>query len=244
MFSLRDQVALITGASRGLGRALAVEYARQGAHLVINSRASSAQALRETESIVRALNVPVLSVVADVSQRADVERLAGEALARFGRVDTLVNNASALGPTPMPFLADTPIEEFETVMRTNVTAPFMLTRALIGQMLSRGAGSVINVSSDAGAVGYPTWGAYGVSKAALDHLTRVWAAELEGTGVRINSVDPGDMDTAMKRASEPDGDAAQWAKPETVTQVFVYLASSESVQINGKRFLAQQFAIA
>lgn len=244
MFSLREQVALITGASRGLGRALAVEFARQGASLVINSRVNSVEALRETEALVRTLNAPVLSVVADVSDRADVERLTGEALARFGRVDVLVNNASALGPTPMPFLADTSIEEFKDVLRTNVTGPFMLTRALVGQMLARGNGSIINVSSDAGAVGYPTWGAYGVSKAALDHLTRVWAAELEGTGVRINSVDPGDMDTAMKRASEPDGDASQWAKPETVTQVFVYLASKESAEINGKRFLAQNFAIA
>jgi NAD(P)-dependent dehydrogenase (short-subunit alcohol dehydrogenase family) len=244
MFNLRDQVALITGASRGLGRALAVEFAKQGAKLVINSRNASASGLRETEAILKTLNAPVLSVVADVSDRADVERLAGESLAKFGRVDVLVNNASALGPTPMPYLADTPIEEFEHVLQTNLTAPFMLTRALIGQMLARGSGSVINVSSDAGAVGYPTWGAYGVSKAGLDHLTRIWAAELEGTGVRINSVDPGDMDTAMKRASEPDGDASQWAKPETVTQVFVYLASKESREISGKRFLAQQFAIA
>jgi NAD(P)-dependent dehydrogenase (short-subunit alcohol dehydrogenase family) len=193
--------------------------------------------------MLRAMNVPVLSVLADVSQRADVERLAGEALAHFGRVDVLVNNASALGPTPMPYLADTPIEEFDAVMQTNVRGPFMLTRALIGQMLARDAGSVINVSSDAGAVGYPTWGAYGVSKAALDHLTRVWAAEVEGTGVRVNSVDPGDMDTAMKRASEPDGDASQWAKPETVTDVFVYLASAQSARVNGQRILAQQFGM-
>jgi NAD(P)-dependent dehydrogenase (short-subunit alcohol dehydrogenase family) len=187
------------------------------------------------------LGAQVLSVLADVSNRADVERLAGEALAHFGRVDVLVNNASALGPTPMPYLVDYPIEDFEWVMRTNVTGPFLLTRALLGQMLARGTGSIINVSSDAGVVGYPTWGAYGVSKAALDHLTRTWAAELEGTSVRINSVDPGDMDTAMKRASEPDGDASQWAKPETVTPVFVYLASDESAGVNGQRFGAQQF---
>jgi NAD(P)-dependent dehydrogenase (short-subunit alcohol dehydrogenase family) len=108
-------------------------------------------------------------------------------------------------------------------------------------MLTRGSGSIINISSDAGVVGYPTWGAYGVSKAALDHLTRTWAAELEGSGVRINSVDPGDMDTAMKRASEPEGDASQWAKPETVTPVFVYLASSASNGVNGQRFSAQEF---
>ena len=106
----------------------------------------------------------------------------------------------------MPYLIDYPIDDFEQVLRTNVSGPFMLTRALVGQMLARRSGSIINVSSDAGVHGYPTWGAYGVSKAALDDLTRTWAAELEGTGVRINCVDPGDMNTAMKRVSEPEGD--------------------------------------
>jgi NAD(P)-dependent dehydrogenase (short-subunit alcohol dehydrogenase family) len=170
-----------------------------------------------------------------------VERLAGEALMRFGHVDVLVNNASALGPTPMPYLVDYPIEDFNAVIQTNLAGPFMLTRALAGAMLERGSGSIINVTSDAGVVGYPTWGAYGVSKAALDQLTRTWAAELEGSGVRVNSVDPGDLDTDMKRASEPDGDAAQWAKPETRTAVFVYLASDASAGVSGERILAGQF---
>jgi NAD(P)-dependent dehydrogenase (short-subunit alcohol dehydrogenase family) len=238
---LYKKVCLVTGASRGLGRALALEFARQGAGVVINSRASSSKELAETEHRLKALGAKALSVIADVSKREDVERLASEALARFGRVDVLVNNASALGPTPMPFLADYPIEDFASVLQTNLTGPFMLTRALVGQMLARGSGSIINVSSDAGVVGYPTWGAYGVSKAALDQLTRTWAAELDGTGVRINSVDPGDMDTAMKRASEPEGDASQWARPETVTPVFLYLASEASAGVSGQRFSAQQF---
>jgi NAD(P)-dependent dehydrogenase (short-subunit alcohol dehydrogenase family) len=238
---LQAKICLISGSSRGLGRALALDLARHGASLVINSRSTSARDLEDTERQLKSMRSPVLSVIADISKREDVERLAGEALARFGRVDVLVNNASALGPTPMPFLVDYPIEDFERVIRTNVTGPFMLTRALVGQMLARGSGSIINIGSDAGIVGYPTWGAYGVSKAALDHLTRTWAAELDGTGVRVNSVDPGDMDTAMKRLSEPDGDPYQWAKPETVTPVFVYLASDESATVNGQRFLAQEF---
>ncbi len=141
----------------------------------------------------------------------------------------------------MPYLVDYPIEDFEQVLRTNVTGAFMLGRALVGQMLLRHSGSIINVSSDAGVVGYPTWGAYGVSKAALDQLTRTWAAELEGTGVRANSVDPGDMNTAMKRASDPEGDASKWAHPESVTPVFVFLASEESANVNGQRLLAQEF---
>jgi NAD(P)-dependent dehydrogenase (short-subunit alcohol dehydrogenase family) len=242
MQQLIGKVALITGSSRGLGRALALEFARQGAKLIINSRSSSERELAETERQVKAIGTEVLSILADVSNRKDIERLAAESLARFGQVDILINNASNLGPTPMPYLVDYPIEDFETVLRTNVTGPFMLTRALIGQMLVRNTGSIINVSSDAGVVGYSTWGAYGVSKAALDHVTRTWATELKDTGVRINSVDPGDMNTAMKRASEPDGDASQWAQPEAVTPVFVYLASNEAAGISGQRFDAQSFA--
>jgi len=239
--SLQGKVCLITGASRGLGRALALEFARQGASLVINSRLSSRADLAKTETDLKKLGADTLSVLADVSLRADVERLAGEALARFRRVDVLVNNASSLGPTPMPYLLDYPPDDFEAVMHTNLIGPFELTRALVGQMLSRGSGSIINVSSDAGVVGYASWGAYGVSKAALDHLTRTWAAELAGTGVRINSVDPGELDTAMKRASDPQGDSSAWAKPETVTPVFVYLASDESSKVNGERFISPEF---
>jgi NAD(P)-dependent dehydrogenase (short-subunit alcohol dehydrogenase family) len=243
MNDMNKKICLITGASRGLGKALALEFGRRGARLIINSRASSANELSETERELRDMGAQVLSVIADVSLRTDVERLAGEALARFGYVDVLVNNASALGPTPMPYLIDYPIDDFEQVIRTNMTGPFMLTRALVGQMLARKAGSIINVSSDAGVVGYASWGGYGVSKAALDQLTRTWATELNGTGVRVNSVDPGDMNTRMKRASDPEGDASEWADPQSVTPVFVYLASDESAEINGQRFLAQEFEL-
>lgn len=242
MDTLKGKVVLITGASRGLGRALALEFARRGTNLVLNSRSSSASELETIRLEAQAAGAQVLTVEADVSDRADVERLASQALACFGHVDVLINNASALGPTPMPYLSDYPIESFDGVVRTNLVGPFLLTRSLLGQMIERGSGSVINVSSDAGIIGYATWGAYGVSKAALDHLTRTWAAELEGTGVRINSVDPGDMDTSMKRASEPDGDPAQWPKPETVTPVFVYLASDDSVGVTGQRLTSQEFA--
>lgn len=243
MRTLNGKVALITGASRGLGRAVALEFARRGANLVVNSRPPSADALQGTRQAAERLGAKALAVSADVSQRADVERLAAEALARFGRVDVLINNASALGPTPMPYLTDYPVEQFQEVLSTNVIAPFLLTRAIVGQMISNGGGSIVNVSSDAGLVGYATWGAYGVSKAALDQLTRTWAAELVGTGVRINSVDPGNMDTEMHRLAEPTEDPAQWARPEQVTEVFVYLASDEARDINGQRLDGQAFAI-
>jgi NAD(P)-dependent dehydrogenase (short-subunit alcohol dehydrogenase family) len=187
----------------------------------------------------RALGAETLSVTADVANRADVERLAAEALARFGRVDLLVNNASTLGPLPLPLLLDTPVEGFREAMETNLFGPFLLTRALIGQMLARDAGLVINVSSDAAAVGYPHWGAYGVSKAALDQLTRVWAAELEGTGVGIASIDPGSMNTAMHRDAEPEEDANEWADPAAIAPALLLLAQADPRRVNGRRFEAQ-----
>jgi NAD(P)-dependent dehydrogenase (short-subunit alcohol dehydrogenase family) len=243
MDAMEGKVCLITGASKGLGRALAFAFGRDGARLVLNSRSSSENELRKIEHELRQEGVQVLSVIADVSSRSDVERLAGAALSRFNQVDILINNASALGPTPMPYLLDTPIEDFEQVIRTNMFGPFMLIRSLAGQMITRGNGSIINVSSDAGMVGYPNWGAYGVSKAGLDQLTRIWAAELEGTGVRVNCVDPGDMNTGMKRASDPQGDSSDWAEPGSVTPVFLYLTSDEAAAINGRRFLAQEFQL-
>ena len=240
---LEHKVALITGASRGLGRALALAYAAAGADLVINAREGSAAELEAVRRAAEEAGAQVLAVTADISARADVERLAATALARFGRVDVLINNASALGPTPMPYLSDYPPDAWEDVLRTNVTGPFLLTRALVGQMIARGSGVIVNVSSDAGVVGYPTWGAYGVSKAALDQLTRTWAAELTGTCVRVNSVDPGSMDTAMHRAAEPEEDPAQWARPEDVTEAFVWLGSDAAAGVTGRRFEAQAYTV-
>jgi NAD(P)-dependent dehydrogenase (short-subunit alcohol dehydrogenase family) len=204
------------------------------------SRESSAAALVEVASEAERAGARVLTIGADVARRADAERLAADALARFGRVDVLINNASALGPTPLPLLLDTPADAFHDVFVTNVEGPFLLTRALIGPMVARGEGLVVNVTSDAGVIGYAGWGAYGVSKAALDQLTRVWAAELEGTGVAIVCVDPGSMNTVMHRAAEPDEDPAQWADPADVAPFFVALAAAPREIVNGQRLEAQQ----
>ena len=238
--TLNGTVVLITGASRGLGAALAREFARAGAALALASRAASADELARVRREAEALGAAVLTISADVAQRDDVERLAAEALSRFGRVDILINNASALGPTPLPLLLDTPPDAFRDVLETNVLGPFLLTRALAGQMLARNSGLVINVSSDAGAVGYAHWGAYGASKAALDQITRVWAAELDGSGVGIVSVDPGSMDTRMHREAVPDEDPAAWADPARVAPFFLQIATTDPRLINGRRFEAQE----
>lgn len=232
---------IVTGASKGLGRALAMEFAREGAAaLVLTAR--NADRLYQVKEEIRAIapGARVLAVQADLRHSKAVERLAAAALAELqGRVDVLVNNASTLGPSPMPYLLDFPPEEFRRVLDTNLIAPFLLTRKLLPGMLAHG-GSLINVTSDAGINGYPGWGAYGISKFGLEGLSQTWAAELEGSGIRVNWVDPGDMDTDMHRAADPEGDPSQWARPAEVTEVFLWLASDASRDVSGRRFRAQE----
>lgn len=219
---LAGRVALITGSSRGLGRATALAFARQGVHLALCARG-----LEELEAVAaeaRAAGVRVLAIRADLRNPRDIERVVALTLERFDRIDILVNNASELGPTPLPYLVDYPPDAFVDVLQVNVVAPFRLGQSVIRSMLTRRQGVVINVSSDVAVTGYPGWGAYAVSKAALDGLTRTWAAELEGTGVRIHAIDPGDMDTAMHRAADPTADPAGLARPEGVAEALVRLA--------------------
>jgi NAD(P)-dependent dehydrogenase (short-subunit alcohol dehydrogenase family) len=232
---------VITGASKGLGRQLALDFAREGA-AAIALVARHADQLYMVREEIRSLSprAKVIALPADLRHTKAVERVAAAVLSEFqGRVDVLVNNASALGPSPMPYLLDYPLEEFRRVLDTNLIAPFLLTRKLVPGMLENG-GSIINVTSDAGVTGYPGWGAYGISKFGLEGLSQTWASELEGTGIRVNRVDPGDMDTDMHRAAEPAGDPSQWADPASVTEIFLYLSSDAALGISGRRFRAQE----
>ncbi len=224
---LRGSVALLTGGSKGLGRATALALAREGAALALCARGPGD--LERVAADAKELGAEALTVVADLRSERDIERLVVLTLDRFGRVDILMNNASELGPTPLPFLADYTPAAFDDVLRVNVVAPFRLTQSLIGGMLQRGRGVIMNVSSDASVIGYPGWGAYSVSKAALDGLTRTWAAELEGTGVRIHAVDPGDMDTAMHRAAAPQDDPAGLLDPATSARAFIRVVQDDSL---------------
>ncbi len=220
---LSESVALITGGSRGLGREIARQYAEHGARLVLVARGEAALQAASEEL---GETTDVLPVAADVSQ--DAERIADSALGRFGRVDVLINNASAIGPTPLPALAEFPWEGLLRLFRINAVAPLHLTQLLLPQMRSRGDGVVINLTSDAGLHAYPGWGGYGASKAALDQLTRVMAAELEGTGVRIYVVDPGDLNTEMHRRAEPGADLSHLPEPWVPAPAFVQLVERET----------------
>jgi NAD(P)-dependent dehydrogenase (short-subunit alcohol dehydrogenase family) len=237
---LDGKTAVVTGASRGLGRELALAYAREGAKgLVLVARGG--QGLAETAAMVKKLSsrVKVLECGGDVSDARDIERISAVALTAFpDGIDVLVNNASVLGPSPMPYLLDYPASAFREVLATNVVGPFLLIQNFLPAMIERG-GSIINVTSAAGAHGYPGWGAYGVSKFALEGLSETWAAELEDTRVRVNWVDPGNMDTEMHRLAEPDEDPSEWANPADVVEIFVHLASDDSADVSGQRFEAQ-----
>jgi NAD(P)-dependent dehydrogenase (short-subunit alcohol dehydrogenase family) len=233
--TLRDKVTLITGASQGLGRALALAFAREGARVVVNAR--SEESVRPVAGEVEDAGAEVLAVAADVSKGADVERLIGESVERFGKIDVLVNNAGQLGPRVA--IEDYPEDEWRRIIDANLTGPFLVSRAAI-PYLSDGA-SIINVVSGVSVEGRAEWGAYSVSKFGMEGLNQILAAELAERGVRVNAVDPGGMRTDMRAAAYPEEDPQTRITPEENTAVFLYLASDESKGVTGERFKAQEF---
>ena len=238
-----DKSILITGASRGLGLALMNGFARRGARVVGVARHAA-----EMEAVAEALRWEGLEAHAlayDVGDKEAIYPMVGAATALVGPLDVLVHNASTLGPTPLPLLLDTACEDLQRVLEVNVVGPFRLTKAVAGNMAVRGKGLVMHLTSDAAVSAYPRWGAYGVSKAALEHLGRVWAAELEGTGVRFVSVDPGEMDTRMYRDAVPDGDYSRLSRPEAVAARLVEWVTWQSESLpSGARLEAAKLEAA
>lgn len=235
-------VVLITGASRGLGREIARLFAERGARLILTAR--GAEALEDTAAMLRRLHGPggrppeVLAVRGDVGDAEHAERLVWLGRRRFGRIDVLINNASTLGASPMPRLDALDPRIFDEIVRTNVTAPLRLIQLVLPRMKARGSGVVINVTSDAAVEAYPGWGGYGASKAALEQLTRILAAELDGTGVRAYLVDPGEMNTRMHQDAEPGVDLSRLPPPEVSAPAFVRLVEDEPAASG--RFEAQR----
>jgi NAD(P)-dependent dehydrogenase (short-subunit alcohol dehydrogenase family) len=229
--------ALVTGASRGLGEVLARELARQGGRVVLVARSRSA--LEPIVRTIREQGGEAHALEADLGEKEDVYPLAGAAAALVGPIDLLIHNASELGPTPLRLLLDTECEDLERVLAVNLVGPFRLSKIIAGSMALRKKGTIVHLSSDASVSAYERWGAYSVSKAALDHLARIWAAELGGHGVRSFSVDPGEMDTRLHAAAMPDADPASLARPAQVARKIVALIRSDATP-NGGRFEAAQ----
>lgn len=212
----QHRAVLITGASRGLGFALAQELGRRGARLALVSQ--HAERLGAAVERLRAEGISAHPIRADVGDKDAIYRIVGQAQALVGPIEVLVHNASTLGPSPLAGLLDTDCEDFARALDVNLLGPFRLSKAVAAGMLVRGEGLIVHISSDAAVEAYPRWGAYGVSKAALDHLARSWAAELEGTGVRVLSIDPGEMDTDMHREALPEADPATLHSPTRVAE--------------------------
>jgi NAD(P)-dependent dehydrogenase (short-subunit alcohol dehydrogenase family) len=232
---LEGKVALVTGASQGLGRALTLAYAREGATVVLNSR--SYESIRDVVEEIHDLGTEVLGIGADVTSSSDVQELVDVAVEHYDRIDVLVNNAGLLGPRVA--IEEYPEDEWRRVLDANLTGPFLVSKAAIPYM--REGASIVNVTSGVSIEGRAEWGAYSVSKFGMEGLTQILAAELKDRGIRVNSVDPGGMRTGMRAVAYPDEDPTTRITPEENTAVFLYLASNESRDITGERFKAQEF---
>lgn len=221
---LRGRIAVVTGASRGIGAAVAERFAREGAQLVLIARTSGA--LEEMDDKVQAAGAPPATLVPlDLCDFDALDRLGQSLYERHGRVDVLVGNAAALGQLgPMSHV---PPQVWQEVMDVNVTANYRLIRSLEPLLRASDAGRAIFVTSGVARTPFAYFGAYAVSKAALEQMVRVWAAELTKTGVRANLLDPGVVRTRMRATAFPGEDPMQHPEPAAITDAFVDLATPE-----------------
>jgi NAD(P)-dependent dehydrogenase (short-subunit alcohol dehydrogenase family) len=217
-FTLKGLRVAVTGGTSGLGLALVRDLTAGGARVAFVGRRSGLveRVSRETHAC---------GIVGDLGRKEDIHPVALEIAWSLGGLDALVNNASSLGPAPLKLLADTECEELQEALAVNVLGPFRLTKALFGPLTAsarEGRGAVvINISSDAAVNAYPSWGAYGAAKAALRHMTEIWAKEARDEGVRFLSLDPGDMDTPLHAMAVPDADPTTLKRPEDAAREIV-----------------------
>jgi NAD(P)-dependent dehydrogenase (short-subunit alcohol dehydrogenase family) len=219
---LRDRVAVITGGGRGIGKAIAIAYAGEGAKLALCARTSSE--LDQAVDEIQALKAECEGWSCDVSVEEPVQEFVANVLKTFGKIDVLVNNAGVMTrPVPM---AELEVKKWDYTIAVNLRGPFLVTRAVLPQMIKQKNGSIINVSSSIGRGAYANFIAYATSKWGLEGFTQTLAAEVRSYNIRANTVEPGYVATKLTGYSG--------SKPESVTDVFVYLASDEAKDITGK----------
>jgi NAD(P)-dependent dehydrogenase (short-subunit alcohol dehydrogenase family) len=245
---LDGQVAIVTGAGRGIGRAIALELATLGARLIVAELDSTTG--EQSASAVRALGREAVALTVDVTRRDDLARMVATALETFGRLDILVNNAGVFRAAPMPAIDD---EHWDRVMDINAKAVFFACQVALPHMQAAGRGSIVNIASMAGKIGTPASLVYGASKAAVISLTRSLALAVAADGVRVNCVCPGFVETEMWSQLEQEMSAIQgitqaefharslariplgrWETPEDVARVVGFLASERSGYITGE----------
>ena len=217
---LAGRIALITGASRGIGAAVAVRCAAEGAHVVLIAR--TVGGLEEADDAIRRQGGGATLVPLDLRDGPGVDRLGAQLAERYGRLDVLIGNAATLGR--LGPLGHCPPETWDEVMATNVTANWRLIRACDPLLRAATAGRAMFVTSGAARGVFPYWGPYATSKAALDMMIKTYAAEVANTPVRVNIVDPGTVRTVMRATAMPGEDPISLPPPEAITDVFIDLA--------------------
>ena len=236
--NLANTSALITGGSRGLGFALARALGARGARLALVS--PHRERLEAAVARLAEQGISAHAIRADVGDKHAIYPVVGQAQALIGDIELLVHNASVLGPLPLSPLLDTACEELTRALDVNLVGPFRLSKALAAGMQVRGRGLIVHVSSDAAVSHYPGWGTYGITKAAIDYLSRQLAVELADTGVRVLSIDPGEMDTDMHREAMPDADRASLREPDEVAARLLGIFEDARRFPSGARVIASE----
>ncbi len=231
---LVGEVVMITGASRGLGRALAAAFAAAGAS--VSGCARNHSGLLETERALRDRDLSMHSATLDITDEAALKSWVGDVERVLGTPTVLINNASALGSRVT--IQNHDLGEWRKTLEVNLTGSFLAARAVIPAMQQAGRGSIIQLSSGAAIAPRTNWGAYSISKIAADGLALNLAEEMRGSGVRVNIVDPGAMKTEMRAAAYPDENPSTLEEPEARVGVFLWLAGRDSGDVTGKRFTA------
>lgn len=229
-----SRTALITGASKGLGKTLARFLAQQNYNLILTAR--SRHILETTANELKGA-AEVIALPGDVAD-AQHRRQWVDAARSFGGLHLLINNASILGPTPMPRLVEFPLEAFDYLFNVNVLAPVALIQEFV-PLLKASRGLVVNLSSDAAVGGYPGWGGYGASKAALDLISLTLANELKDSHIGVVAVDPGDLRTDMHQAAFPGEDISDLPLPDATLPFWGWLFGQDPLAVTGQRFRAQ-----
>lgn len=226
---MEGRAALITGGTRGIGLAVAKAYVAEGAKVVIAARTGSE--LKEALETLKEMGGEATGVKIDLASFDACRSLHRAAIRAYGRVDVLVNNAGILGPRKE--IINYPPEDWEAVMHTNLDAVFWMCKIALGNMIPENGGSIITVSSGVASKGRGMWGAYSVSKAAIENLSEVLADEVNKYNVRVNCVNPGATRTMMRAEAHPREDPSQLPAPEDIVNPFIYLGCDASKGVTG-----------
>lgn len=229
---LTGLVALVTGSGRGIGRATAELFAREGARVILCSR--TGRELRATLAAIKAAGGDATLRTADISSVQDARTLIRTAVRRYGRLDVLINNAGILGPL-VP-LVDYPVKDWDEVLRINLSGTFYVTQAAARLMAAQRSGCIISLSSSVGRAGRAKWGAYAVAKFGVEGLSQVLAEELRPAGVRVLTFNPGGTRTAMRAAAYPGEDPSRLKDPAAVAEALLQLVLHATLEDSGHGF--------